>query len=144
GTKMHNSGISWLVAAFGGVTILLGGCAVEAPDAFSDLDSSQESANLDPAPEDVRETVQKAVIKISTLAQLRAMSPTGDYELSGNINASATSTTAFVPIGSSTTPFSGSFDGKGYKISNLKIAGNRSYAGLFGYASSANIENVKL
>jgi hypothetical protein len=142
--KMQNKRISWIGAAFGGTAIILGGCAVEAPDVFSDLDSVQETADLDPAPEDVRATEQKAVIKISTLAQLRAMSPTGDYELSGNINASATSTTAFVPIGSSATPFSGSFDGKGYKISNLKIAGNRSYAGLFGYASSANIENVKL
>lgn len=83
-------------------------------------------------------------IKISTLAQLRAMNLTGTYELANNINASATATTAFVPIGTSAAPFKGTLDGKGFTISNLTIAGNRSYAGMFGYAQDATINNVKL
>lgn len=120
-----------------GLVCVLGstGCAIETPDGVLGPDALEE---------ETRQTVQKAVIQISTLAQLRAMSPSGDYELSGNINASATQTTPFVPIGTSSTPFTGSFNGKGYKISNLRIAGNRHYAGLFGYAYAADIQDVKL
>ncbi|MDW7730485.1 MAG: ZmpA/ZmpB/ZmpC family metallo-endopeptidase-related protein, partial [Bacillota bacterium] len=49
------------------------------------------------------------------------------------------------PLGDSTTKFSGSFDGDGYKISNLTV--NRpltQYQGLFGYTNGATIEQVNL
>lgn len=49
------------------------------------------------------------------------------------------------PIGTSTTPFKGTFDGNGYEIVNLQINNpNGDYQGLFGYTSSATIKNVNL
>jgi hypothetical protein len=92
----------------------------------------------------LEEVTQAVITPITTLAQLRAMSGTGTYELAANINASATSTTPFVPIGTSSAPFRGTFDGKTFTISNLTIAGNRSYAGMFGYVSGATLSNIKL
>ncbi len=38
----------------------------------------------------------------------------------------------WTPIGSSTTPYTGTFDGKGYTISGMKIDNADSYSGLFG------------
>lgn len=45
-----------------------------------------------------------------------------------------------VPIGSSSTKFSGTFDGKNHTISNLKTSGQ--YSGLFGYVNGATIQNL--
>lgn len=45
-----------------------------------------------------------------------------------------------VPIGNSSTKFSGTFDGKNYTISNLKTSGQ--YSGLFGYVNGATIQNL--
>lgn len=59
---------------------------------------------------------------------------TADIDLTGE---------EWAPIGTAEHPFSGTFDGNGKTISNLKITtGN--YAGLFGYVSTATIKNVKL
>ena len=41
----------------------------------------------------------------------------------------------WIPIGTSSTPFAGTFDGHEYTISNLKISEQTSYVGLFGYVS---------
>ena len=50
----------------------------------------------------------------------------------------------WTPVGDSTTPFKGTFDGDGHKITGLKITSG-SYIGLFGYVGAgAVIENVKL
>ena len=49
----------------------------------------------------------------------------------------------FMPIGNSTTNFTGSFDGAGHKITNLYIKReNTSYVGLFGYVNNAEIKNI--
>ena len=49
------------------------------------------------------------------------------------------------PIGNSSQPFTGSLDGNGYTIRNLKVdQGNKSYQGLFGYATGATIRNLHL
>ena len=60
----------------------------------------------------------------------------------------------WIPIGTSDKSFSGSFDGQGYTISNLKITrdldnkANNCYLGLFGHATSEiknfNVENVDI
>lgn len=70
------------------------------------------------------------VIAISNEAQLRAITDmTGDYKLTGDIAL----TEEWIPFGSSTTPFTGTFDGDGYTISGLSInAENSTYQGLFG------------
>jgi hypothetical protein len=50
----------------------------------------------------------------------------------------------WTPIGTSSQPFQGIFDGNGYTVSNLTMADNASYdyAGLIGYAKNATIRNV--
>lgn len=51
----------------------------------------------------------------------------------------------FIPIGNSSTYFTGSYDGDGFTIDNLYI--NRSatdYIGLFGYLNNADIDGVNL
>ena len=54
-------------------------------------------------------------------------------------------TGTWTPIGSTTTPFAGTFDGGNKTISGLSIQGNVPYAGLFGYAvSGAHFENIVL
>lgn len=67
---------------------------------------------------------------------------TQSYTLTNDIDLRAYDN--FEPIGSVTEPFSGTFNGNGYTISNLKIT-NAENAGLFGAtASSAVVENVTL
>ncbi|MEW5834970.1 MAG: GLUG motif-containing protein [Pseudomonadota bacterium] len=80
---------------------------------------------------------------ITSLTQLQNINSTGlslDYVLGNNIDALATASwnggAGFVPIGDSTTHFSGIFDGLGHSISSLTV--NRPstyYVGLFGYSS---------
>jgi hypothetical protein len=78
-------------------------------------------------------------ITITTLAELQDVNNdlSGDYLLAADIDASATAGwnggEGFVPIGAPGNPFTGTFDGQGHVISNLRI--NRpgfSYQGLFG------------
>jgi filamentous hemagglutinin family protein len=74
--------------------------------------------------------------------------PTGTYALGSNIDASETASwnggAGFVPIGNSTTNFTGTFNGNGNTISNLTInLPSSNYVGLFGYVGSGGvIENV--
>jgi hypothetical protein len=84
---------------------------------------------------------------ISTLAQLRAMTLTGNYRLANNIDASPTGGAGqqFVPIGSPFNPFRGTFDGNNKTINNLRIdTGGGWYVGLFSGVDSAIIKNVGL
>ena len=63
-------------------------------------------------------------------------------ELTDNIDLSSVEN--WVPIGTSTNPFKGVFDGNNKTISNLKITGG-GYIGLFGYVDGgAAIKNVNL
>ncbi|WP_418185769.1 GLUG motif-containing protein [Aliarcobacter vitoriensis] len=76
----------------------------------------------------------------------------GKYELGSNIDAGATKTdtakwgtTGFNPIGNATNIFKGTFDGKGFTISDLYInRPTQDYIGLFGYTNSATIKNIGL
>jgi len=56
----------------------------------------------------------------------------GDYELINDIDLSSFSN--WNPIGTQTTPFTGSLDGKGYKVTNLTSNRTTINIGLFGYA----------
>jgi filamentous hemagglutinin family protein len=87
--------------------------------------------------------------------QLMAMNLSGTYTLGQNIDASNTATAlkdiwsttgGFVPVGNSSTPFTGSFDGLNHTISNLTInLPTTSYVGLFGITPSGSlIQNVGL
>ena len=88
---------------------------------------------------------------IDTVQQLEAISSnlSGSYVLGANINASATAGwnngTGFAPIGNLTNPFTGTFDGDGYTISNLTINSSQTQAGLFAaVGSTGTIEQVGL
>lgn len=88
---------------------------------------------------------------ISDCAGLQNMGLTGNYYLTGNIDCNVAPYNAglgFDPIGSSNNYFSGTFDGKGYTISNLYVDrlfdSTNYYCGLFGYVSGGVIKNVKM
>ena len=73
----------------------------------------------------------------------------GYYALGANIDAGATSSwnsnLGFMPVGTSGSKFTGSFNGLGHTIGNLVIRGRfsgLSNAGLFGYTNGAKVSNV--
>ncbi len=74
----------------------------------------------------------------------------GNYAIGGNINCYESSSwnggAGFTPIGTYANSFSGSFDGKGYSVSGIKIIlPATNYVGLFGRTlSNASISNVSL
>lgn len=87
--------------------------------------------------------VEIAVVEISTVAELQAVNTSNttralSYIQVDDIDAASAATwnsnAGFIPIGASATPFSGTYDGAGFSISNLPI--NRSTTnqqGLFGF-----------
>ena len=85
-----------------------------------------------------------ASIPISTRLQLEAIrnNLSGKYHLVNDIDLYGTE---WVPIGdNSTNQFTGTFDGQGHVISNMKITGDVQYAGLFGYIDNASIKNIAM
>ncbi len=70
-----------------------------------------------------------------------------DYILTADIDLSAY---YWTPIGNSSAPFTGSFNGNGHTISGLYINSSSSYQGLFGYVSGhsssfpAEISNIRV
>lgn len=69
----------------------------------------------------------------------------GDGNTTESIKAQLTTGVGFKPIGNSQSPFTGTFEGNGYTISNLYInRPNDDYQGLFGYATSTSICNLGL
>lgn len=86
---------------------------------------------------------------ITNVVELQAITPghlADDCILDNDIDASATvgwnGGLGFVPIGTLIAPFTGSFDGQNYRISDLHI--NRpgtSYIGLFGVTNGATLSN---
>lgn len=78
---------------------------------------------------------------IRTPAELDAIrnNLAGNYYLENDIDMAGMN---WMPIGSDTEPFTGSFDGKGKRIKNLTISSNANeYIGLFGYAETT-LKNV--
>lgn len=83
------------------------------------------------------------VLEISSANQLVALMQdsnawASNYKLTANINLSGKTQN---PIGNATTPFTGTFDGNGYTISNLNVSGETNI-GLFGVAQNAEIRNL--
>jgi hypothetical protein len=80
--------------------------------------------------------------KVMDCAQLQEVGNDLDasYEQTGHIDCGGASLT---PIGSSSTPFTGSYDGKGYEISSFTVGTlGVNNIGLFGYIDSATIIDV--
>jgi len=70
---------------------------------------------------------------------------TADITLNDTASANWTSTAKqWTPIGTSSYPFKGTFDGGGHTISGLYIASSSNNQGLFGYTSGSNLENVTI
>ncbi|MCP1747593.1 putative Ig domain-containing protein [Bradyrhizobium japonicum] len=71
-----------------------------------------------------------AAIVVNTVADLEAVrnNLSGHYILGANIDATGIT---IAPIGSSTSPFTGTFDGNGHTINGLHIVGDGIYDGLF-------------
>ena len=68
------------------------------------------------------------------------------YHLANDIDASETANWVkpFAPIGSATTPFTGTLNGGGHTITGLRISSSNQDVGLFGYTSGANLVDVVL
>ncbi len=88
-------------------------------------------------------------IKISTAADLKKIenNPGGSYILTNDIDLS--SETSWKPLCSSSEPFTGTLDGNGYCIKNLKVnttykkdVMDSEYSGLFTEVSGANFKNL--
>jgi len=83
---------------------------------------------------------------ISTPAQLQAINSnlTGQFELANDIDMSGINFTVIGDGSTSAKRFKGIFDGKGFKIKNLKINKTTANIGLFGFTENATIKNVGL
>ena len=81
------------------------------------------------------------VVVGTTCVDLQGIALDGDYVLTSNVDCSGVD---FVPIGSSSAPFTGSFDGMGHVISGVTIGGVNGNKGLFAYTYRADISNVGL
>jgi hypothetical protein len=85
---------------------------------------------------------------ICSLTQLSnaANNISASYALGTNIDAS--SIAQWTPIGSNATPFSGTFNGNGYTVSNITNTTGASYVGLFGDITGTvlnlNVTNVTI
>ena len=94
------------------------------------------------------------VYQLSTPEQLVAFSfiVNGKAGFTQNVAAKAVlvndidmrNVSSWVPIGTESKPYTGTFDGQGYAIQNLTIKTGKSYSGLFGKTSSATIRNFSL
>ena len=83
-------------------------------------------------------------IPISTRAELEAIK-LNDRNIKYHLTNDIILSDQWIPIGTTTNSFRGTFDGQGYVIHNLRIIGsNYIYNGLFGNTSSATIKNVGL
>ncbi len=99
-----------------------------------------------------------AATSITSWAELDAMRTglSGSYILTTDLDSnspgystyagsSANSGMGWIPIGSSATPFTGTFDGDNYRIKDLYIAqGTTTDVGLFGRISGATIQDLQL
>lgn len=84
------------------------------------------------------QTYNEGYISIRTAEQLKSIAMNGKYFLMNDIDLGGAEWT---PVGTSSSPFKGTFDGNGHVVSNFKVTGEHMYAGLFGY-NEGKIENL--
>lgn len=90
-------------------------------------------------------TVSVCAANIGTAEELVTLMNTesmwsGDYVLTNPINLDGYKLS---PIGTKETPFTGTFDGAGYEISNIYLEGEQ-YVALFGYIQGATITDLTI
>ncbi len=64
------------------------------------------------------------------------------FELGDDIDYDNTKENNYTAIGTDSHPFSGKFDGKGYKVSGIRIDKNERYQAIFGYISGGTVKNL--
>ena len=89
------------------------------------------------------------ITSINTVDDFKSFceSVNGGYDYSGqtvtlNADLDLSGETNWTPIGTSSQPFSGIFDGQNHVIYNMKISTSKRYCGLFGYLRNASIRNL--
>jgi filamentous hemagglutinin family protein len=101
-----------------------------------------------PGPYSGLRTQATAYKLVNSLADLQKVGQdlAGNYALGKDIDASATSTEPYVPIGNTVTPFTGQFDGQGHLVSSLTAqpwlpanANDYPLIGMFGDVGSTGI-----
>ncbi len=135
---MRFRGLCWTVCVvIIGLTVFSGGVV---GDPFVDIDPGDLEGN----------GTEASPYEIGNASQLQAMSGnlSANYTLVGDIDASNTSAwnggDGFAPVGNDTDPFTGTFDGNGYAVTELTI--NRSETdgvGLFG-VTEGTVQQVGL
>ena len=84
--------------------------------------------------------------EISNQGQLRWFAEkvnSGEPNINARLTASfAMDSTAWTPIGTQFSPFTGTFDGQNHTISGLYVNGNTGYVGLFGHVNGGTVKNV--
>ena len=79
----------------------------------------------------------------SALREFATKVNNGTYvNVTAYLTADIALTIAWNPIGNTTKPFKGHFEGWGHKITNLSITGSSDYAGLFGYIDGGSVRDV--
>ncbi len=83
--------------------------------------------------------------EIRTWADLLSMKEDGSYTLMNDIDLSRAdgSYREWTPFGSQSKPFTGTFDGNGYKITGFQITAESAHVGFFGYNNGV-IRNLEL
>ena len=103
---------------------------------------SVNASNYDINPYSGEGTLESAY-EIYTIEDLNNMriEANKSYKLMNNLDLTGID---FVPIGEDNQMFTGTFDGQGFTISNMKVNDTGFYNGLFGVVSDATIKNLKL
>ena len=91
---------------------------------------TDNAGNLLVTPDEYVILYAKFYTAISEAEDLNGISLNGKYALVCDIDLGGAEWT---PIGTSSSPFTGEFNGNGYTVSNFKITTGRTYVGLFGY-----------
>jgi hypothetical protein len=86
---------------------------------------------------------------VASAAQLHSVRTnlSAHYRQIGEINFTGTpygGGTGWLPIGTETSPFTGSYDGKGHQIWGLNIHRSSGWSGLFGVISHASVRNIQI
>ncbi len=114
-------------------------------DAFGNSYAGTDGRGLITLPENIQlhyRVYVSGYTPISTIGQLKKISLNNTnvkYSLLMDLDLNGE---RWTPIGTSDSPFRGTFDGNGHTISNFSITGDVSNAGLFAYNSRGTIKNL--
>ncbi|QSO51242.1 InlB B-repeat-containing protein [Alicyclobacillus curvatus] len=116
-----------------GVLVMTSGFSVFTPRVFA-------STSVPP----VRTVNGQQWVEVSTAAQLEYIDENQSSYLNANImlmNSIDLTGYAWIPLGQLKAPFSGTFNGHGFEVTNVSVSGQFQGAGLFGY-STGTLENT--